>query len=99
MFAPAILWVLRCLTACPDGVSREGIHRYVEGMCAPERVDQALGRLLEAGVAAERDGLVVPLAGLKPLAQKMDRIASHINRKERERDLAMGLVKMVLHGP
>ena len=65
----------------------------------PEWVDRTLARLLEAGVVAERDGLVVPLPGLKPLAQKMERLAVRLNRQAQVRDQAMELVKLLFRRP
>lgn len=98
LFAPTVLTLLRLLPAHPGGVSREELHRVLE-VIPPEWVDRALARLLEAGMAAEQDGLVVPLAPLKPLAQKMERLATRLNRQAQVRDQAMELVKLLFRGP
>ncbi|MEE9199160.1 MAG: hypothetical protein V3U26_05125, partial [Dehalococcoidia bacterium] len=65
----------------------------------PEMVDRTLDKLLELGVVVARGDLVVPLPALLPLAQKMERMARRINRRETERDQAMALVKMLFRGP
>lgn len=93
-----MLSLLRLLSARPDGVSREELRRLLEAT-PPEWVDRTLAKLLELGVVTERGGLVVPLAPLQPLAQKMERIAARINREEARRDRAMDLVKLLLRGP
>ena len=98
MFAPTVLSLLQLLPAHPGGVSREELHRVLEVM-PPEWVDRALAWLLEAGVIAERDGLVVPLPRLKPLAQKMECLATRLNRQAQARDQAMELVKLLFRGP
>ena len=98
MFAPTVLGLLRLLSAQPGGVSREVVKQQLGGT-PPEWVDRAIDKLLEAGVIAERDGLVVPLPSLKPLAQKMERLAVRLNRQAQARDQAMELVKMLFRGP
>ncbi len=96
-FSPAVLGLLRLLSARPGGVSRQAAVLEL-GAAAPQGVERALDRLLELGVVVARGDLVVPLSGLPPLAQKMERLARRINRPETQRDQAMDLVRLIIRG-
>ena len=101
MFTPTALGVMQIVEVYPEGVSRQEVQRVLakyEGT-PPEWVDRAIEKLLELRVVDARGDLLLALPPLEPLTRKMERIARYINRKERGRDLAMGLVKLVLHGP
>ncbi len=106
-FTPTVLVLLQHLSAHPGGMSREELCQLVLHSPA-ELVDCALDKLLELGVAVRRTpdsfgeargDLVVPLAPLPALAEKMKLLARRINRQEERRDQAYDLVKMLFRGP
>jgi hypothetical protein len=97
MFSPTLTSLLRLLSAHTDGVSRQKVLQELDDS-APQWVERALDRLLELGVVEARGDLVVPLPALLPLADKMERLARRINRKEVERDQAMDLVRLIIRG-
>ena len=101
MFTPAVLNVLKLLSVCPGGVSRQEVLQQLSGS-APHGegawVEKALDRLLELGVVEARGDLVVPLPQVHPLLQKMERLASRINRRGRQRDQNMDLIQLIIRG-